>query len=1458
MPLLNKKRFRRNPIPEGLKDTDKVFYCEVTNEIFDNYPDFAERIILCNSLVWSCEETGRSGLTFMEAMESEKNAKKLLSDFPLELRKPILFLVTLTARSALNDLTEDIFNYVRDRYFVGEIVDVNLIGDHWVACRVLQVNYPTQKELAEMKNGAKSHDKFKPPGWIFQYKVELVDKSDDDGIFHVNGVKLRRKKSTYTKERNHLFVKHFVFKVDGIWKLKSNAYKRYEIGKIKFENIFAGSPPKFSTNDSPKKQSKKSSQSTPVKSPTKNGSVNKVKKQESIDKYLKPKVEKDQKSPVKKRDNSGVKADKSSKVNGKKSVDKRKSTEEIIERELQEKRRKMMEHQQQIIERKQQKQLELQRKKDEKKKLEDFMKEWNKTREDLELEDLKELPVPVPIELDTPNEHFGQIAMLYEFFQVFSEQLAVKTFFPAGISLEILDRAVSKNEITGPLNDLLQLLLSAVFKLQEDEEDEIGEAYESTALTEYENLDSDKKDLSIVATNWPHAFQGVPLKQLTLDATTVTEVLRLHLLSSGCRVSEACTRWRNQEKGGFSSCDDPAVAFRTDHREIIETLSEKHIAALPVGDKILVLECLINQLSMFAVIRDVVHENVESNRLKKAELRTALAAEIRREKDLALQKKKKPAEKTDPAAKPEEDPAAAAAAPPPPPPAAPAAPELSKEKLEKLEKEIRDKKESLKRQLNELYMENMKVQLGPLGSDRAYRRFWIFPSIPGIFVEDDEQMLPPCLPRGTPSPNPALMKEKDTISYVKKLFQKEYNKENLGVISASSPKKTNGIRYSCILNDAFTSKDEPASKLPLTCWGDNENCPVHSTQVARTRWSYYRTENDLEQLLNSLNTRGKRESKLKAMLTQYKDMLVQNLSRPFASLNKSLKLEDSAVAEFRKSQRGNPIYDNTMLDFPQDSQVEEVLEKFLRNIIIDIEEKSNAGGLGCLRVIDRSKWIEAISKNGYEKSCYELIYGPVTKVETINENEDIGGIRIEIPRLPIKEKKYSNIGHFDIMNEYVKEVNPTIKDLSGAILQLGQSIELHYMKPPLGYFATSSEKTKSIENLEVMDIQKRWEVSLMSSTSYAQLFLHLCTLDNSIAWNKSALNANCRLCRRRGDPENMLLCDICNKGHHMYCLKPKLTKVPKGNWYCHYCKPPQKEPKAKKKHVYYAGESDDEFSDKRSPLVAEKMEVSSKGKCKTCGDKGMTIGCSKCLKRYHLACLVPPLRKPPTVTWSCNSCRHISARRDEAAMGVETVVVNGRRRRTRNSAEFNYSNQLPLDNASLQELLNKVMHHEAAWPFLRPVSRYEAADYFEIVKRPMDFATIKHKLNMLQYHTNSQVISDSMLVFSNCFLYNKETSDVYQAGVRLMTYLKKLCKEMNFRKEMKEAEIQVKRLGPEDPDDDDSNSDQDASGLEDEVEEEEVIVTLEEAEQEERDDIDNSSDSDGEEYNPKKKIRLDK
>ena len=35
--------------------------------------------------------------------------------------------------------------------------------------------------------------------------------------------------------------------------------------------------------------------------------------------------------------------------------------------------------------------------------------------------------------------------------------------------------------------------------------------------------------------------------------------------------------------------------------------------------------------------------------------------------------------------------------------------------------------------------------------------------------------------------------------------------------------------------------------------------------------------------------------------------------------------------------------------------------------------------------------------------------------------------------------------------------------------------------------------------------------------------------------------------------EEMILCDGCDAGHHLYCLRPKLSQVPRGKWFCPAC-----------------------------------------------------------------------------------------------------------------------------------------------------------------------------------------------------------------------------------------------------------------------------------------------------------------
>lgn len=45
----------------------------------------------------------------------------------------------------------------------------------------------------------------------------------------------------------------------------------------------------------------------------------------------------------------------------------------------------------------------------------------------------------------------------------------------------------------------------------------------------------------------------------------------------------------------------------------------------------------------------------------------------------------------------------------------------------------------------------------------------------------------------------------------------------------------------------------------------------------------------------------------------------------------------------------------------------------------------------------------------------------------------------------------------------------------------------------------------------------------------------------------------CLVCRKGDNDEYLLLCDACDRGCHMFCLRPKMTKVPDGDWYCPIC-----------------------------------------------------------------------------------------------------------------------------------------------------------------------------------------------------------------------------------------------------------------------------------------------------------------
>lgn len=49
----------------------------------------------------------------------------------------------------------------------------------------------------------------------------------------------------------------------------------------------------------------------------------------------------------------------------------------------------------------------------------------------------------------------------------------------------------------------------------------------------------------------------------------------------------------------------------------------------------------------------------------------------------------------------------------------------------------------------------------------------------------------------------------------------------------------------------------------------------------------------------------------------------------------------------------------------------------------------------------------------------------------------------------------------------------------------------------------------------------------------------------------------CEVCHSGDDDANMLICDSCSRGYHIYCLRPILPYVPNGDWHCPKCLKPK-------------------------------------------------------------------------------------------------------------------------------------------------------------------------------------------------------------------------------------------------------------------------------------------------------------
>lgn len=121
MPLYKKQVVEKVPLLQALHPDSEVFVIPFTGEIFRSYETYISRLLFYKRRIWTCESSGKEGLTYQEALESEAMAlNMIMSAFPESKRHWALSLIHFNSCTVADivDMLIQKFNYP----FEGEII----------------------------------------------------------------------------------------------------------------------------------------------------------------------------------------------------------------------------------------------------------------------------------------------------------------------------------------------------------------------------------------------------------------------------------------------------------------------------------------------------------------------------------------------------------------------------------------------------------------------------------------------------------------------------------------------------------------------------------------------------------------------------------------------------------------------------------------------------------------------------------------------------------------------------------------------------------------------------------------------------------------------------------------------------------------------------------------------------------------------------------------------------------------------------------------------------------------------------------------------------------------------------------------------------------------------------------------------------------------------------------------
>ena len=82
--------------------------------------------------------------------------------------------------------------------------------------------------------------------------------------------------------------------------------------------------------------------------------------------------------------------------------------------------------------------------------------------------------------------------------------------------------------------------------------------------------------------------------------------------------------------------------------------------------------------------------------------------------------------------------------------------------------------------------------------------------------------------------------------------------------------------------------------------------------------------------------------------------------------------------------------------------------------------------------------------------------------------------------------------------------------------------------------------------------------------------------------------------------------------------------------------------------------------------------------------------------------------------------------------------------------------------SSCLHILERLVEFKSSWPFLQSVKKEEVPDYYDVVKNPMDFHTMREKVLAGDYKNREQYIEDVQLICDNARIYNTKNTIYYK------------------------------------------------------------------------------------------------